>query len=1183
MNPVETYFRELRELRASGESVPETTYYSTLWNLLNEIGKSLKPKVRCLPTPRNRGAGIPDAGLYTSEQFRRGLAPIEGQTPSRGVIEVKPVRDDAGVTADSEQVLRYWQRYRLVLVTNYRDFVPIGPDSNGRPTKLESYQIAASEVEFWDAVQDPHKLAEDHAERFTEYLKRVMLQAAPLASPQDVAWFLASYARDARIGIAHAKLPALASVRTALEEALGLKFEGEKGDLFFRSTLVQTLFYGIFSAWVLWSKENPPNEASAPRFDWRQAMWYLKVPMISALFEQVATRSRIEELGLIEVLDWTEAVLNRVVRGEFQARFEEEHAIQYFYEPFLEAFDPALRKSLGIWYTPLEIVRYMVARVDTVLRDELGLADGLADPRVYVLDPCCGTGAYLVEVLKCIAATLRQKGDDGLLSNDIKLAAMNRVFGFEILPAPFVISHLQLGLLLGNLGAPLSDDRTERAGVFLTNSLTGWELRDQPSLVWPEMEAERKGSDEVKRDKPILVVLGNPPYNAFAGISPQEEEGLVELYKGAYSVAPPRNVKTTRLPRRSKNITKMLKRYRLSDPESRGGWGIKKFNLDDLYVRFFRLAERRIADKTGEGLVCYISNFSYLSDPSFVIMRERFLSEFDAVWFDCLNGDSRETGKLTPEGKPDPSIFSTKYNPEGIRVGTAIGLMLRRHKRDEQRVVRFREFWGTNKRSDLLNSLDARDFNSEYETTYPERSNWFSFRASEIAVHYLSWPNLLDLCGEPPTNGLMEKRKGGLIDIDKDALSQRMRLYYDPDVDWARIEALNTGLTKLAAEYEPKGVRAKVQAIERFDPTRLKRYAVRPLETRWCYYSEVGSLWNRSRPVLWAQCWQGNSFLLTRFRRAKDPEGSPCYFTTCLSDDHLLAPDAVAIPMRVRPVATKRKKNDPKQTDLFVARVSTANLSLFARQYLASIGITNPDDADASPLLWWHALCIGYSPAYLRENDDGIAQDWPRIPLPDTQEALFASAELGASVAGLLDTESAVAGVTTGTIRTELRAIGNVLRVGGGALNEGPDLALTVGWGHPGKGGVTMPGKGRIVERPFSPAELDAIHSGAESLGISADYVIKQLGEHTLDVYLNEVAYWKNIPFRIWGYTIGGYQVIKKWLSYREKDMLHRSLSSEEAREVMNMARRIAAILLLEPALDENYQRVKGATFPWST
>jgi predicted helicase len=133
---------------------------------------------------------------------------------------------------------------------------------------------------------------------------------------------------------------------------------------------------------------------------------------------------------------------------------------------------------LGVWFTPPEIVRYMVERVDTVLREELELPDGLADPNVYVLDPCAGTGSYLVEVLKRIAATLQENGGDALVAHDLKDAAMNRVFGFEILPAPFVVSHLQLGLLLQTFGAPLDGQGQERVGVYLTNALTGWEPLD---------------------------------------------------------------------------------------------------------------------------------------------------------------------------------------------------------------------------------------------------------------------------------------------------------------------------------------------------------------------------------------------------------------------------------------------------------------------------------------------------------------------------------------------------------------------------------------------------------------------------------------------------------------------------------------------------------------------------------
>ena len=155
-----------------------------------------------------------------------------------------------------------------------------------------------------------------------------------------------------------------------------------------------------------------------------------------------------QPLGLTEVLDWTAAALDRVDRVAFFARFNEGEAVPYFYEPFLEAFDPDLRKQLGVWYTPSEVVRYMVARVDRALRNDLGIADGLAAENVFVLDPCCGTGAYLAEVLRRIAANLDSRGMGALVGAGVKQAAMERVFGFEIMPAPFVVAHLQVGLTM---------------------------------------------------------------------------------------------------------------------------------------------------------------------------------------------------------------------------------------------------------------------------------------------------------------------------------------------------------------------------------------------------------------------------------------------------------------------------------------------------------------------------------------------------------------------------------------------------------------------------------------------------------------------------------------------------------------------------------------------------------------
>jgi hypothetical protein len=1133
VHPLEIYLRDLSEAHAAG--VPETTHYPGLRTLFNEIGSKLKPKVRCIINPKDEGAGIPDGGLYTPDQLPKSGDPEPplDTLPARGAIEAKPTNKDAFEVAKSEQVAKYLKRYRQVLVTNFRDFVLVGLDGDGKRRILESYRLAKDEESFWNAAAHPRAIADREGERFADFLRRVILHAAELAQPKDVAAFLASYAREARWRVERHDLAALAPLREALEQALGLKFEGSEGEHFFRSTLVQTLFYGAFAAWVLWSKEHPPSDRKA-QFDWRLAGYHLHVPIVSVLFHQLIEPTQLKTLGVDEVLDWAGDVLNRIDRASFFEAFEEPHAVQYFYEPFLEEYDPALRKQLGVWYTPPEIVTYMVERVDSVLRSEFNIADGLADPRVYVLDPCCGTGSYVVEVLRRIEKTLTEKGKSALTANAIKKAAMERVFGFEIMPAPYVISHLQVGIALQQSGAPLASDGTERAGVFLTNSLTGWEPPTGPKqhiFAFPQLEAERDAADLVKRTKPILVILGNPPYNAFAGVSPAEEMGLVELYKKGL----------------------------VTD------WKIKKFNLDDLYIRFFRIAERRITEgEPGAGIVAFISNFSYIEDASLVVVRKRYVNEFDRIWVDCMNGDSRETGKLTPEGKPDPSIFSTVYNREGIRVGTAIGIMARAETRAQQAQVLFREFWGVSKRADLVESLKASDFDGQYEPASPEKANRYSFRPSKVSAEYSKWPKIIDLCAMPPGNGLMEKRGGALIDIDRVKLEKRMRAYFDRKLDWTGYLALGHRLTEKQAGFDPKTARRKVLEAEAYDANRIVRYALRPFDLRWCYYTAVPPVWNRARLQLWAQCRGGNEFLMTRPAGVASPEGVPFHFTRYVGDNDFLRGHAYYFPIRLK------------------GQVTRANLGPTIRAYLKEINLASVDtEPSSAAMVWMHALALGYSLKYLAENADGIRRDWPRIPLPDSKEALMASAELGSQIAALLDTESAVPGVTT-AIRPELAASAVISREGGGSLdpNKG-DLALTAGWGHAGKDGAVMPGKGRIVERDYSTEESKAIEAGAAKLGTTDDGVIELLGKRTNDVYLNGIAYWKNIPAGVWEYTIGGYQVIKKWLSYRDRDLLMRDMTPEEVEEVSAMARRIAAIILLGPALDANYVAVKKSTYKW--
>lgn len=405
----------------------------------------------------------------------------------------------------------------------------------------------------------------------------------------------------------------------------------------------------------------------------------------------------------------------------------------------------------------------------------------------------------------------------------------------------------------------------------------------------------------------------------------------------------------------------------------------------------------------------------------------------------------------------------------------------------------------------------------------------------------------------------MEKRGGALMDDNRAVLETRIKRYLDKGASFDELKSEGHPLTRGAARYDARKARAKIVATEEFASGRLRRYALRPYDQKWCYFTPVRPIWNEPRPSLWAQCWEGNSFLLSRFNSSKGTEGVPFYFVHGLSDDHLLSPDASAFSLRLK--AGPNRRSDRGESTLpgmeHDSDKITANLSPAVRTYLASLGLQDLEtDQETAELIWYHALAIGYSPAYLAENADGIRQDWPRIPIPQAKDSLLASAVLGRQVAALLDTEAPVPGVTVGTIRDELKSIAVFQRVDGKPANpEAGDLDLTAGWGHAGKGGITMPGKGKLIRRD----------NGA------------------CDIFLNDAAYWQNVPETVWDYTIGGYQVIKKWLSYREKPLLGRGLTPDEVRYVTEIARRLATLIALQASLDDNYRNVIRMTYPWAS
>jgi len=1093
------YLHALATIRATGAATPETSYYTPLENLLNAAGAQLKPPVRAVFQLNDLGAGRPDFGLFAAGQFERPAdgSAVErraGALPERGAGEVKGPAESLDKLLAGRQVSKYQARYHQVLVTNLRQFAFVAEDGEGHPLVLDSFELAGSEADFWALCHAPAPPALALAAGFGAFLERCLRHAAPLDEPADLAWFLAAFAREARQRLETADPAHLQPLRAALEETLGVRFEGEKGARFLRATVVQTLFYGVFSAWVLWHRDTADAPGAAP-FAWRDAPDYLQLPVMQVLFEQVGRTSFLRNTGLRDLLDRTNLVLARVNRPRFFSKFAEAEAIQYFYEPFLEAYDPQLRKELGVWYTPPEVVRYMVARVDWALRTQLGLPDGLADERVVVLDPCCGTGAFLVEVLRHLAATLEAQGAGALRAEQLRRAATERLFGFEILTAPFVVAHLQLGLALREANAALPPQ--QRAAVYLTNALTGWDAaaHEQQRTAFPELRQEAEAARHVKRDERILVILGNPPYDGYAGLSAggSEEERLAEAYRHPRRTAPPQ------------------------------GQG-----LNDLYVRFFRMAERQIAERTGRGLVCFVANYSWLDGLSHPGLREKFLDAFDHIWIDNLHGD-RIIGERTPDGASSETVFAMRGTSVGIKVGTAVTMMLRTdgdHTDKGDAVVHYRDFNEARadaRRAAMLESLETNL--PAYQTLLPNPALGLPFKPRAVAAEYLTWPTLPQVF---PASfpGVKTSRDEALVSIDRTGLEARMQRYFDPAVSDAQLLAEKSPLMNTTQRFDATATRRALQR-QGINSQGIVPFMYRPLDVRWLYWEGETKLLDEKRPDYKKNSFEGNIWLFTTARTRKTIE--PPLFTTELSDLNLMDSGAAGIPLYLAP-------------DMYSAGQRRANLSPLAQDYLAAVGA----DADT---LFYHALAVLHAPAYRAANAGALRQDWPRLPLPPAPEALHASAALGRQVAALLDVRRPVPGVTHGAIRPELRPLGAPQRRPGA-----PDDQLHPAEGHFGlraqwgtrSGGTVLPGRGRTTPTP---------------------------GQETthLQVWLNEEACWAAVPVAVWATTLGGYPVLKKWLSYRAAPVLARDLSADEVQEFPRLVRRLAALRALAPALDAAY------------
>ena len=519
-------------------------------------------------------------------------------------------------------------------------------------------------------------------------------------------------------------------------------------------------------------------------------------------------------------------------------------------------------------------------------------------------------------------------------------------------------------------------------------------------------------------------------------------------------------------------------------------------------------------------------------------MRERYLEAFDTLRIDCLNGDKYKTGKIAPDGTPDPSIFSTEGDPVGIQVGTAIATLVRKADHKQAKGVRFRQLWGQSKREELMDSAEEPP-DGIYERIEPVLPLGLPFVRTAVSNDWFEWPSLPDLF---PASfpGVQTGRDAFLVDTDLQRLRARVADYFDPALNHEDLARRNPRVMTDTARFDAKRVRETLLARGGPVESGFVRYAYRPFDIRWLYWEAETKLLREKSPRYPQHVFEGNLFIEARERDTKE-DYSRGTLVRALADNFGNGFSSF-FPMWLG--------NDGIGQDGDGAH--RPNLSATAQRYLDRIGLVVED-------LFHHVLNMLHDPAYRSTNAGALRMGWPRIPLPGwpdgksdgSAEELVRSAAQGRELAALLDLDVPVTGTTQPPLSPQIEAIAEPATIGGRYMTEA-DLVVTAGWGRYGPTKAVMPGKGCVVERDFSPQEREAMRDA-----------LPTLGDTTFDVYLNGEAYWRNIPAAVWNYRLGGYQVLKKWLSYRESAVLGRSLSIAEAEHFRDSARRIGSILLL--------------------
>jgi predicted helicase/uncharacterized protein YktA (UPF0223 family) len=926
------YLKNLTETSKRGDA-REESYYRHLDELVKQYAEIQNVKdVDVTILPKKTEAGNPDFRIWDGKNHITGY--IEAKAPSVTNLDCIEV---------TEQLKRYLSTFPNVILTNfyefrlYRDGQLIAQVMIGRPVIAQKLQITPplENIEKFQGLFDLF---------FSFSLPKV--QTAP-----SLAIELAKRTRFLRDEVISVEMEEDGG--KGHKQIIGF-YEAFKKYLIatltekqFADLYAQTITYGLFAA-----KTRADGE-----FNRKLAFYYIPhtIGILRDVFRYISLEEPPKSLQIIvddiaEILNVADA--NKILH-EYKSTGKGRDPIVHFYETFLATYDPEIRERRGVYYTPEPVVGYITRSIHSILKSHFDLVDGLASQDVKLLDPAGGTLTFPAEAIRLAADEFQQKYGEGGLHRWLKGHILTDFYAFELMMAPYAIGHLKIGFLFDELGYKMTDE--ERFKLYLTNTLEMEEIEQIALPGLSSLSEESHLAGKVKKEQPVLVILGNPPYSGIsANINKWTERLLKEDIDGTQSY------------------------YRVDGQplgEKNPKW------LQDDYVKFLRFAQWKI-QKSGHGIVGMITNHSYLDNPTFRGMRQSLIKTFDEIYILDLHGNSLKK-ETTPDGGKDENIFD-------IRQGVAIALFVRNKKAKEPKVFHLDKY---GLREEKYDWLDKNGFSKEnYIKIEPQSPYYFLVkRDTEKIKQYLKWRQI---------NKIFPVNSVGIVTArDKLTIKWSEQEMWNTILNFSRLEPeMARQAYDLGKDVRDWKVHFAQEDLKESGPARDKIYQIlyRPFDIRYTYYTGRSRGFQcMPRPEVMRHMLEKNIGLTISKQVKASKDWRHCLISELIIESSFVSNKTSEItsifPLYLYPDRTKKDLFTQHQTE------KEPNIPLALFEKLESVYGQKPSPED----ILYYIYAVFYSTIYRKTYAEFLRIDFPHVPFTADYDLFQKMGGLGKELADL--------------------------------------------------------------------------------------------------------------------------------------------------------------------------------------